>query len=123
MIDMKNQTVIVSPKYQVVIPREIREAKGIKPGSRMSMFEVNGVIQLVHSKATAHYRGLPSGLSATVVPSAPDRSGTRAPRADPPRPTASPRPRRVVVTHGKAPPTPRRWTPPALARGSQPSEI
>ena len=73
IIDMKNQTVVVSPKYQVVIPREIREAKGIKPGSRMSVFEVNGVIQLVPIKAAAHYRGLLAGLSSTDVPSEPDR--------------------------------------------------
>lgn len=73
MIDMKNQTVIVSPKYQVVIPREIREAEGIKPGSRMSVFEVNGVIQLVPVKAAAQYRGLLSGLSSTDIPNDPER--------------------------------------------------
>jgi AbrB family looped-hinge helix DNA binding protein len=73
MIDMKNQTVIVSPKYQVVIPREIREAEGIKPGSRMSVFEVNGVIQLVPLKAAAQYRGLLAGLSSTDVPNDPER--------------------------------------------------
>ena len=73
IIDMQNQTVIVSPKYQVVIPREIREAGGIKPGSRMSVFEVNGVIQLVPIKPPAAYRGLLAGLSSTDVPSDPDR--------------------------------------------------
>ncbi|MDB5778423.1 MAG: transcriptional regulator, AbrB family [Polaromonas sp.] len=73
IIDMQNQTVIVSPKYQVVIPREIREAGGIKPGSRMSVFEVNGVIQLVPVKPPAAYRGLLAGLSSTDVPSDPDR--------------------------------------------------
>ena len=73
IIDMKNQTVIVSPKYQVVIPREIREAEGIKPGSRMSVFEVNGVIHLVPLKAAAQYRGLLAGLSSTEVPSDPER--------------------------------------------------
>ena len=73
IIDMQNQTVIVSPKYQVVIPREIREAAGIKPGSRMSVFEVNGMIQLVPVKPPAAYRGLLAGLSSTDVPSDPDR--------------------------------------------------
>ncbi len=70
---MQNQTVIVSPKYQVVIPRAIREAGGIKPGSRMSVFEVNGVIQLVPIKAPADYRGLLAGLSSTDIPVEPDR--------------------------------------------------
>ena len=73
IIDMQKQTVIVSPKYQVVIPREIREAGGIKPGSRMSVFEVNGVIQLVPVKHAADYRGLLSGLSSTDVPCDPER--------------------------------------------------
>ena len=70
---MANQTVVVSPKYQVVIPREIREASGILPGSRMSVFEVNGVIQLVPIKPAAQYRGLLKGLSSTEVPNDPER--------------------------------------------------
>jgi AbrB family looped-hinge helix DNA binding protein len=73
MVDMKNQTVVVSPKFQVVIPREIREAGGILPGSRMSVFEINGVIQLVPVKTAAQYRGLLSGLSSTEVPNDPER--------------------------------------------------
>jgi AbrB family looped-hinge helix DNA binding protein len=73
IIDMQNQTVIVSPKYQVVIPREIREAGGIKPGTRMSVFEVNGVIQLVPVKSASDCRGLLSGLSSTDVPTEPER--------------------------------------------------
>lgn len=73
MNDMQNQTVIVSPKYQVVIPRDIREASDIKPGSRMSVFEVDGVIQLVPLKKAAAYRGLLKGLSSTDVPAEPDR--------------------------------------------------
>lgn len=70
---MHNQTVIVSSKYQVVIPREIREAGGIKPGSRMSVFEINGVIQLVPVKPAREYRGLLKGLSSTDVPNDPER--------------------------------------------------
>ena len=73
MIDMKNQTVVVSPKFQVVIPREIREAGGILPGSCMSVFEINGVIQLVPVKTPVQYRGLLSGLSSTEVPNDPER--------------------------------------------------
>jgi AbrB family looped-hinge helix DNA binding protein len=73
MVDMKNQTVVVSPKFQVVIPREIREAGGILPGSRMSVFEINGVIQLVPVKTPAQYRGLLTGLRSTEVPNDPER--------------------------------------------------
>jgi len=73
MIDMQNQTVTVSPKYQVVIPRSIREAGGIKPGSRMSVFEIDGVIQLVPVKPAAEYRGLLKGLRSTDVANDPER--------------------------------------------------
>ena len=73
MVDMKNQTVVVSPKFQVVIPREIREAGGILPGSRMSVFEINGVIQLVPVKTAAQYRGLLTGLRSVEVPNEPER--------------------------------------------------
>lgn len=73
VIDMQNQTVTVSPKFQVVIPREIREARGIKPGSRMSVFEVNGVIQLVPVKSAHEYRGLLQGLTSTDIPNDPER--------------------------------------------------
>ena len=73
MIDMKNQTVVVSPKFQVVIPREIREAGGILPGSRMSVFEINGVIQLVPVNTPSQYRGLLTGLRSVEVPNEPER--------------------------------------------------
>ena len=70
---MDTQTVIVSSKYQVVIPRAIREAGGIKPGSRMSLFEINGVIHLVPVKAATECRGLLAGLSSTEVSNDPER--------------------------------------------------
>ncbi|CAN5331981.1 hypothetical protein BH11PSE10_BH11PSE10_21680 [soil metagenome] len=70
---MDSQTVIVSSKYQVVIPRAIREAGGIKPGSRMSLFEINGVIHLVPVKPAAECRGLLAGLSSTAVSNDPER--------------------------------------------------
>ena len=73
IIDMKNQTVVVSPKFLVVIPREIREAGGIQPGSKMSVFEINGVIHLVPVKAADQYRGLLAGLRNTEVPTDPER--------------------------------------------------
>lgn len=37
----------VSPKFQVVIPREVRESAGIKPGDRMVVLQKGDVIYLV----------------------------------------------------------------------------
>ena len=40
-------TVTVSPKFQVVIPQEIRERVGIKPGERLVVLQKGDVIYLV----------------------------------------------------------------------------
>lgn len=44
-IDM--EAVTVSPKYQVVIPQEVRERVGIRPGERMMVMEKDNVIYLI----------------------------------------------------------------------------
>jgi len=40
-------TVKVSPKFQVVIPLDVRERTGIKPGDRMVVMEKGDVIYLI----------------------------------------------------------------------------
>jgi AbrB family looped-hinge helix DNA binding protein len=40
-------TVTVSPKYQIVIPQEVREAMKIKPGQRVMFMEWRGAFVLV----------------------------------------------------------------------------
>ena len=40
-------TVTVSPKFQVVIPRDIREDMKIKPGEKMIVIEKEGTIHLI----------------------------------------------------------------------------
>ncbi len=40
-------TVTVSSKYQVVIPKKVREKANIKPGTKLQMVEYNGMIQMV----------------------------------------------------------------------------
>ena len=47
MIDMKTNVVTVSPKYQVVIPQAVRESAGIKPGAKMMVVSLGGVIRLL----------------------------------------------------------------------------
>jgi AbrB family looped-hinge helix DNA binding protein len=39
-------TSLLSPKYQVVIPKEIRKALDLKPGQRLSVIEKDGYIEL-----------------------------------------------------------------------------
>jgi len=40
-------TVKVSPKYQVVIPQEVRKAAGIKPGMEVNVLSKGGVVYVV----------------------------------------------------------------------------
>jgi AbrB family looped-hinge helix DNA binding protein len=39
-------TSILSPKYQIVIPKEIRKALDLKPGQRLNVIEKDGHIEL-----------------------------------------------------------------------------
>ena len=41
------ETVTVSPKYQIVIPKIIRTELEIKPGEKIVMIEKDGVIHLI----------------------------------------------------------------------------
>jgi AbrB family looped-hinge helix DNA binding protein len=40
------KTSLLSPKYQVVIPKEIRRALDLKPGQRLNVIEKDGHIEL-----------------------------------------------------------------------------
>lgn len=41
----------VSPKYQVVIPEDVRKAAGIKPGAEVNVFSKGGVVYVVPLKS------------------------------------------------------------------------
>ncbi len=44
-------SVKVSPKYQVVIPEEVRKSAGIKPGMQVSVLHKGGIIYIVPIKS------------------------------------------------------------------------
>ncbi len=56
----------VSPKFQVVIPKEIRENSGIKVGSKMDMFVYDGRIELVPIKSIKSLKGSLSGIDTNI---------------------------------------------------------
>lgn len=70
MIDMN--TVTVSPKYQVVIPLELRRRLKLEPGSRLMVVEFNGGLRLMPLKPPSELRGIARGV-ATDVEREPDR--------------------------------------------------
>lgn len=58
--------VTVSPTFQVVIPREIREALKLVPGQKVQAFEYDGRVELVPVRPAKSLRGFLRGLDTTV---------------------------------------------------------
>lgn len=49
--------VTVSPKYQVVIPKDVREKLKIKPGQKVEAFAIGSRIELVPIEPIERFRG------------------------------------------------------------------
>jgi AbrB family looped-hinge helix DNA binding protein len=60
------ETVTVSPKFQVVIPRAVRQSLGIKPGQKVQMIVYGDRIELVPLKPVKKLRGFLRGLDTTI---------------------------------------------------------
>ena len=56
-------TVTVSPKYQVVIPKNIRMALKLRPGQKMKVFEYDGRIELIPDKNISELKGFLKGIN------------------------------------------------------------
>jgi AbrB family looped-hinge helix DNA binding protein len=54
--------VTISTKYQVVIPREVRKALGLKPGERAEVIPYRNRIELVPVKQMREMRGFLRGM-------------------------------------------------------------
>lgn len=59
-------TVTVSPKYQIVIPKEIREANGIVSGQKVQMVSYRNRIQLIPIEPMENLRGFLKGIDTDV---------------------------------------------------------
>ena len=58
--------VTVSPKYQIVIPRELRKSMDIRPGQKVQIVEDEGLIVLVPVRDVRGLRGFAKGIDTTV---------------------------------------------------------
>ncbi|WP_254977822.1 AbrB/MazE/SpoVT family DNA-binding domain-containing protein [Cyanobium sp. ATX 6A2] len=70
----------VSPKYQVVIPKQVREQFGLAPGQQPQVLALPGRIELVPNQPPAALRGFlmettPSSANPTACESAKSRGG------------------------------------------------
>lgn len=57
------KTITVSPKYQIVIPREIRDAMKVVPGQKLQVFQHGQRIELVPLRDIKTMRGFLKGAN------------------------------------------------------------
>lgn len=60
------QTVTISPKYQVVIPKEIREALHLLPGEKLQVFRYQNRLEFVTIKDIKTMRGFLKGMDTMI---------------------------------------------------------
>lgn len=54
--------VTVSPKFQVVIPKEVRRQLGVQKGQKLQIIVRNGIISLLPERALRDLRGALQGM-------------------------------------------------------------
>lgn len=67
-----DNVVTVSPKYQVVIPLQIREALGIRPGQKVQALQYRDRVEFVPFRPVKAMRGFLRGLTPRAE-TAPER--------------------------------------------------
>ena len=65
-------TVTVSPKYQVVIPKEIRQKLKLKPGQKLQIVQLGDRIEFLLLKNIKDVRGFLKGINTDI-----EREGDR----------------------------------------------
>ena len=59
--------VTVSPKYQIVIPKEIRESMGIVSGQKVQIMSYQGRIEVIPLRPMKEMKGFLKGIDTSVV--------------------------------------------------------
>lgn len=66
-------TTTISPKFQIVIPKEVREKLRLTPSQRLQVVEKGGVITLVPEVPLKSLKGALKGMSPTGLREKKDR--------------------------------------------------
>jgi len=66
-------TTTISPKFQIVIPKEVREKLHLTPSQRLQVVEKGGVITLVPEVPLKSLRGALKGMSRNNLREKKDR--------------------------------------------------
>lgn len=57
------ESVTVSSKYQLVLPRGVRDRLAVRPGSKLTVVTKGGVIYLVPERPMKAFRGIARGAN------------------------------------------------------------
>ena len=60
------QTVKISPKYQVVIPKDVRNAMNLKPGQQIQILQYQDRIEMIPQKNISDMRGFLKGINTEI---------------------------------------------------------
>lgn len=60
-------TTTISPKYQVVIPKDVREKLHLKSGQKMTVVTKGGVIYFIPEKPLASFRGFLKSMNTENI--------------------------------------------------------
>ena len=66
------KTITVSPKFQVVIPKDIRKRLNLKPGQKLQVIQLGDRIEYIILKDIKDARGFLKGINTDI-----DRRGDR----------------------------------------------
>jgi AbrB family looped-hinge helix DNA binding protein len=60
------KAVTVSPKFQVVIPRDLRKSMDIQPGTKVQILQYENRIELIPLKSAKSLRGFLKGIDTNI---------------------------------------------------------
>ena len=60
-------TVTVSPKFQVVIPEDVRKAMGLRLGEKFQVVSYDGRVQFIPLRKMRDMKGWLKGLDTTIA--------------------------------------------------------
>ncbi len=66
-------SVTISSRYQVVIPKAIREKLKLKPGQKIAVIEKDGVVHMIPLRPLKELRGITKGVDTKNLRDEEDR--------------------------------------------------
>ena len=60
------ESVKISPKYQIVIPKKLRETLNLSPGQKVQMIAFEDRIEIIPVRKISEMKGFPKGIDTTV---------------------------------------------------------